>query len=234
MTKELSSFSNLNITLVYYLIILTTLICLPISSTDAQLAEYVQMYWFATAPAASVQELLEFHPQDPTQGSPYDTGDLNELSSQLKRIASFQGDAAFQAPRRFFLRQRFYHQNTWAFCESDSGTSSVVSSLIFYPVSKRLKSVPILGSVSCVSTRRYPIIPTFFVFQFHGSDLYNVYGGDDMTSYLVRFVTNLDPNGAPGTLSWPRWTTSSPNLLTFLDRADAIAFMIIMNLEYVR
>jgi hypothetical protein len=75
--------------------------------------------------------------------------------------------------------------------------------------------------------------------------LLNVYGGNDMASYLVRFVTNLDPNGA-GTLSWPKWTASSPNLLTFLDgstpqditqdtyRADAIAFMTIMNLEYVR
>jgi acetylcholinesterase len=117
------SFPNLDITLVYYLIILTTLICLPIYSTDAQLAEYLQMYWFPTATTVSVQELLTFYPQDPTQGSPYDTGNLNELSSQFKRIASFQGDAVFQAPRRFFLQQRFYHQNTWAFCESDSGTS---------------------------------------------------------------------------------------------------------------
>jgi len=66
-----------------------------------------------------------------------------------------------------------------------------------------------------------------------------------MAAYLVRFVTNLDPNGA-GTLSWPMWTTSSPNLLTFLDglipqqitqdtyRADAITYMNSVNLQYVR
>jgi len=66
-----------------------------------------------------------------------------------------------------------------------------------------------------------------------------------MAAYLVRFVTNLDPNGA-GTLSWPKWTTSSPNLLTFLDglfpqqitqdtyRADAITYMNSVNLQYVR
>jgi hypothetical protein len=71
--------------------------------------------------------------------------------------------------------------------------------------------------------------------------LFNVYGGNDMASYLFRFVANLDPNGA-GTLSWPMWITSSPNLLTFLDGsipqnitqdkycADAIAYMNIMNL----
>ena len=41
----------------------------------------------------------------------------------------------------------------------------------------------------------------------------NVYGGNNMASYLVRFVTNLDPNGY-GDLQWPMWTSS---LLTFLD-----------------
>ncbi|OAX38437.1 alpha beta-hydrolase [Rhizopogon vinicolor AM-OR11-026] len=186
----LFSFSTLNIT------------------TDAQLAEYLQTYWFPGAPAATIQQLLLDYPQGPTQGSPYDTGDLNELSAQFKRIASIQGDAAFQAPRRFFLQQRSGLQNTWAF------------------LSKRLKLVPILGS-------------------FHTSDLLNVYGGHDMASYLVRFVTNLDPNGS-GTLAWPKWTTSAPNLLTFLDglipqeitqdtyRADAIAYMINVNLNYTR
>ena len=66
-----------------------------------------------------------------------------------------------------------------------------------------------------------------------------------MASYLVRFVTNLDPNGA-GTLSWPKWIASSPNLLTFFDgsisqnitqdtyRADAITYMNSVNLAYVR
>ncbi|OAX31729.1 hypothetical protein K503DRAFT_703260, partial [Rhizopogon vinicolor AM-OR11-026] len=146
--------------------------------------------------------------QDPTQGSPYDTGTLNELSPQFKRMASFQGDAIFHAPRRFFLQQRSGSQNTWAF------------------LNQRLKSVPVLGS-------------------FHASDLLNVYTGNDLASYLVRFVTNLDPNGS-GTLAWPKWTTSSPNLLTFLDglitqqitqdtyRAEAIAFMINVNLIYLR
>lgn len=64
-----------------------------------------------------------------------------------------------------------------------------------------------------------------------------------MASYLVRFVTNLDPNG-PGDLQWPMWTTSSPNLLTFLDgvipqtitqdtyRAEAIAYLIDLALQY--
>lgn len=50
----------------------------------------------------------------------------------------------------------------------------------------------------------------------HGTDILNVYFDGDMTDYLVNFVNNLDPNG-PGLLSWPTYSTSSPQLLTFLD-----------------
>jgi len=96
------------------------LISSPPFSTDTQLAEYLQTYWFPTAPAATIQQLLVYYPQHSTQGSPYDTGILNQLSSQFKRIASIQGDASFQGPRRFFLQQRSGIQNTWAFRELDS------------------------------------------------------------------------------------------------------------------
>ena len=37
-----------------------------------------------------------------------------------------------------------------------------------------------------------------------------------MADYLINFVNNLDPNGKTG-IFWPRYTTSSPQLLTFLD-----------------
>ncbi|RDX48880.1 carotenoid ester lipase precursor [Lentinus brumalis] len=64
-------------------------------------------------------------------------------------------------------------------------------------LNKRLKGLPALGTA-------------------HGTDIINVYGGGDMTDYLVNFVNNLDPNGKTG-ISWPKYTTSSPKLLTFLD-----------------
>jgi len=60
---------------------------------------------------------MVYYPQNITQGSPFDTGDSNALTPQFKRIAAFQGDAAFQAPRRFFLQQRSGSQNAWAFRE---------------------------------------------------------------------------------------------------------------------
>ena len=64
-------------------------------------------------------------------------------------------------------------------------------------MNKRLKDLPVLGTA-------------------HGTDILNVYGGGDMTDYLVNFVNNLDPNGKTG-IAWPKYTLDSPQLLTFLD-----------------
>jgi len=50
----------------------------------------------------------------------------------------------------------------------------------------------------------------------HVTDLMNVYGGMELTNYLVRFVNNLDPNGLGNTI-WPQYTASNPQLFTFLD-----------------
>jgi len=71
-------------------------------------------------------------------------------------------------------------------------------------ISKRLKSTPVLGS-------------------YHASDLSNVYGPGDMTDYLVRFASNLDPNGNTG-IEWPRYSAAaSRQLLTFLDGSTPLA-----------
>jgi acetylcholinesterase len=51
---------------------------------------------------------------------------------------------------------------------------------------------------------------------FHASDLLNVYGGGDLTDFLIQFVTDMDPNGILSP-HWPRYTTSSPQLMTLLD-----------------
>lgn len=52
--------------------------------------------------------------------------------------------------------------------------------------------------------------------QAHGTDLLNVYTGGDMADYLIHFVNNLNPNGEL-LLSWPKYSTSNPQLLTFVD-----------------
>ncbi|EIN05435.1 carotenoid ester lipase [Punctularia strigosozonata HHB-11173 SS5] len=61
---------------------------------------------------------------------------------------------------------------------------------------------------------------TPFVGAFHSSDLQNVYGGGELTDYLVHFVNNLDPNGLLVTgkrFYWPRYDLTHRQLLTLLD-----------------
>lgn len=83
--------------------------------TDNELKTYIQTVFLPGLTTAEVNQLAEVYPADITQGSPFDTGIFNALSPQFKRIAAFQGDGVFQAPRRFFLQQQSGKQDTWAF-----------------------------------------------------------------------------------------------------------------------
>ena len=150
---------------------------------------------------AQIDELLTLYPQNVTQGSPYDTGTQNALTPEFKRIASILGDFVFQAPRRFFLQSVSDRQNTWSFCTLHAPFSLYVfffthTFVDSHKVNKRLKSLPIIGS-------------------FHSSDLANIFGGEDLTDFLIQFVTTLDPNGILSP-QWPRYRTSSPQLMTLL------------------
>ncbi|KAK0460004.1 carotenoid ester lipase precursor [Desarmillaria tabescens] len=97
-------------------------------TTSAEVATYLKTVIFPNISDQDLNTLLDLYPANPLEGSPYDTGILNVLTPQFKRIASFQGDAVFQAPRRFFLQNISGKQNIWAF------------------LSKRLKLVPLLGA----------------------------------------------------------------------------------------
>jgi len=64
---------------------------------------------------AQVDKIAELYPADVTQGSPFSTGHLNALTPQFKRLAAFQGDGGFQAPRRWFLQNTADKQDVWVF-----------------------------------------------------------------------------------------------------------------------
>nr|GAT46970.1 predicted protein [Mycena chlorophos] len=107
----LFSFSTLNIT------------------TDAQFINWVKTFWMPVATTAQEIKFASLYPSSLVDGSPFDTGILNALTPQFKRLAAFQGDAVFQAPRRFLQQSRSGKQNQWAF------------------LSKRLKATPFLGAL---------------------------------------------------------------------------------------
>lgn len=55
---------------------------------------------FVGTPDEQLDQLLDAYTQDVTRGSPFDTGKLNAISPQFKRIAAMIGDGVFQAPGR--------------------------------------------------------------------------------------------------------------------------------------
>lgn len=60
-------------------------------------------YFFFDAPTDKIDELMRLYPDDPAVGSPYRTGDNNQINSQYKRMASLMTDVLFFAPRRIII-----------------------------------------------------------------------------------------------------------------------------------
>ncbi|EIW62477.1 alpha/beta-hydrolase [Trametes versicolor FP-101664 SS1] len=84
-------------------------------TTEAEFRDFVQQEFFPDAPADVLAPIFDLYPNVPAEGSPFETGDANELAPEFKRSAAFQGDVVFQAPRRFFLDQRSLKQPTWTY-----------------------------------------------------------------------------------------------------------------------
>ncbi len=85
--------------------------------TDSQLETYIRTFVFPSITNIEYKAIAKAYPSDVTQGAPFDTGHLNALTPQFKRIAAFDGDLMFHAPRRLFLDQIASRQNAWAFCK---------------------------------------------------------------------------------------------------------------------
>ncbi|KZV76204.1 carotenoid ester lipase precursor [Peniophora sp. CONT] len=98
-------------------------------TTEDEVRQYLQQYFFPDVDASTLNDILAGYPEDPTLGSPFDTGLNNTLTPEYKRISSVLGDHLFQAPRRLLLTER-------------SGNSSAFSFLY-----KKGKSTPYLGAL---------------------------------------------------------------------------------------
>lgn len=73
-------------------------------TTTRQLINYLTSYFPGTPNArAVVKGLVANYPNDPSAGSPFRTGDANEIYPQYKRLAAILGDLVFTLTRRVYL-----------------------------------------------------------------------------------------------------------------------------------
>lgn len=115
-TGTLFSLANANLTYVSFLASLIPDPNGPKPRTDEETENYIASNYFPDASTQDLEQLFAAYPSELSEGSPFDTGSANNLTSQYKRLAAFQGDLVFQAPRRFFLQQRSASQSTWSYC----------------------------------------------------------------------------------------------------------------------
>ncbi|KAI0644307.1 carotenoid ester lipase precursor [Trametes meyenii] len=87
-------------------------------TTEEEFRDYVNGIFLKSAPRPALTRLFELYPNDPAQGSPFGTGDANQLSPQYKRMAAFQGDVIFHATRRPLLDQISASQPAWSYSQS--------------------------------------------------------------------------------------------------------------------
>ena len=122
--------------------------------TDADFEEYIRKVWAPDASDEELEPLWTYYTSVPSKGSPFGRLNLDSPYPQFNRLSAFQGDIAFQGPRRAFTKALSSRgQKTWVYC------ALVKTIVFFFPrvyssitmtilVSKRFKYTPVIGSVS--------------------------------------------------------------------------------------
>lgn len=119
-----------------------------VDSTDADFRTYVKGAYPGLTDA-QIDQIAIMYPSDITQGSPFDTGILNAITPQYKRLAALLGDAILQAPRRWMLQNTVAtNPNVWVFRKLLIWCGYICSADAVNIVSKRFKLLPVVGSVS--------------------------------------------------------------------------------------
>jgi carboxylesterase type B len=164
-----------------------------ISTTD-QLVEYLSTVFFHDATVEQIQALVATYPNNPAAGSPFNTGELNEIYPQYKRLAAILGDVAFTLARRIFL---------------DIASSVHPSVPSWSYLASYAYGTPVLGTfhASDILTT-YGITPGF--------------ASASIQSYYISFFNTMDPNsGTIGLASWPQWSQGK-ELMHFLALSNAL------------
>jgi hypothetical protein len=119
---------------------------LNVTSND-DFRQWLKFTYMSDVPDQNVSDVMDLYPSDPRQGSPFNTSFLNAITPQYKRSAAVQGDAVFQAPRRFFVQQRSGDQSVWVYRMLRS-LSSFVKPSDFSEEDSRGMYTPFVGAVS--------------------------------------------------------------------------------------
>ncbi|KAG7445246.1 esterase 1 [Guyanagaster necrorhizus] len=175
-----------------------TLFCPPeLNYTNDLLSEMLNANFSPpTVPQNILNELLALYPDDPSAGSPYNTG--NEtfgLAPLYKKCAALTGDLMFDSQRRH-----------WIQTASDAGVK-----VFGYRFTQRLSTVPAELGVPHGSEVPFVYGALGSLNQTASANALSIM----MIDYWVSFATSLDPNDGHGTSrpTWPQYTPSRQVLM---------------------
>ncbi|THH27887.1 hypothetical protein EUX98_g6289 [Antrodiella citrinella] len=97
-------------------------------TTAEELHDWLSTYFFVNASSAEINGLLTAYPEDPSLGSPFNTGLLNTPTPQFKRIAAFLGDMMFEAPRKAFVEAMSGNQDVWTYMTRRRKNTAILGS----------------------------------------------------------------------------------------------------------
>lgn len=151
-----------------------------ITTTD-ELISYLNTIFFPAAPLDILTELVNLYPDDPSAGSPFRTGILNNIYPQFKRLAAILGDLTFILTRRVFLK----------IANQVNPTVPSWSYLASYGF-----GTPVLGTFHATD-----------IFQVYG--ITPDFASATIQNYYISFINDMDPNvdaKAVGLPQWPQWS----------------------------
>ncbi|KAF5874933.1 putative lipase 4 protein [Botrytis fragariae] len=182
-------------------------------TTTSLLTSYLQTIFFPSAPPSKIASLVAAYPDDPSAGSPFNTGTNWNIYPQYKRLAALLGDIVFTLSRRLFLN----------YSSQIHKTVKMYSYLSSYGY-----GTPILGTfhgsdigVVYGQSLGFPqqSIQKYYLNFLHtldpnlGANHQYARGGDNHNSHPS---TNTTANtNTTQTLTWPPWTPQQKQLLNF-------------------
>lgn len=151
-------------------------------TTSEKLYSYFKDLIFPTLSIEPIKELVDSYPDDPSEGSPFRTGTLNQLYPGFKRVAAVLGDISFILTRRLTLEDytnKFPGVPCWSYLSSYD------------------HALPFLGTLHASD-----LLQTFYGVPPN-------YAATSTRTYYLNFLYNMDPNKGVKKGSetwWPKWT----------------------------
>jgi acetylcholinesterase len=196
------------------------------TTTDGEFKLYFQSIWWPNATDADMASLMELYPSDDSEGSPFDTDDLNAITPNFKRLASLMGDFSLQAQRRNLLA----HYNTsavWNYVTDITiPTAGLVSDVSDVESDLGLGLLSDLTTSVADNLTRIPVLGSFHLFD----ALFYLFGGPPSTlskntegyqATTIPFINTLNPNNHGLSLpEWPSYTRDGRDVQLQGERAQ--------------